>query len=179
MEETTIDKYYKETKELIEFLQEQGEISYKNEIENNFKKSLILSCASFFEKEISTILIDFVSKATNNNPLVINFLKNKAIDRQYHTFFDFKGNNMYPFFGFFGKEVKDLVKKELKSREELSESHKALVQITSERNFLVHENFVKASTNLTTDETYKLYQKAVKFLEFIRKELFDSINKTP
>ena len=104
MAETIVDRLYKEIKELQKFLEEQSEISFATFSDSNFRKSLLLSSASFFEKEIKRIIEEFTNEKTQNNFALTAFLKNKAIARQYHTFFNWNDNNANSFFGLLKQE---------------------------------------------------------------------------
>jgi hypothetical protein len=98
MNNTIIDKLYIDYLDLLDYLQANKEISLINDADNNFKKVLLLSIASFFEHEITQILLEFINKSSNNNSRIYSFTKKKAIDRQYHTYFNWdikKGANHF------------------------------------------------------------------------------------
>ena len=71
-------------------------------INDTYKKSLLLSVASFFEATITKAIHDYVDKKSRQTPEIVAFVDNKAIKRQYHTFFSWDGNNANQFFGLFG-----------------------------------------------------------------------------
>jgi hypothetical protein len=79
---------YKEFQELIFYLDQGAQISFRNTAEENFRKALLLAAASYFEHCISDAVLEFANETSNGNELLVEFVKNKAISRQYHTFFD-------------------------------------------------------------------------------------------
>lgn len=80
MAENIVERKYDDFKNLLVFLDENGEISLRNEADNNFKKVLILTIASYFETTIFDMLIDFVNKKTNNNKITESLVKNKGTE---------------------------------------------------------------------------------------------------
>lgn len=49
MTETIIDRFYKDNEELITYLEQQGELSLRSNVDSSFRKALLLSVASYFE----------------------------------------------------------------------------------------------------------------------------------
>jgi len=124
---------------------------------------LILSAASFFEHEITQILLNFISKYSNNNPKIFSFTKRKAIDRQYHTYFDWDAKNANKFFSLFGDNFMDTIQNDLKSDEALDKAIRDFLRIGSTRNELAHKNFANFTLDMTSKDAYELYSSA-KFL---------------
>ena len=83
-----IKSLYDEYGELIEFCRSNGQISFELYINDTYKKALLLSAASYFEAVITRAIHDFVNGKTRNNPEIVAFVDNKAVKRQYHTFFN-------------------------------------------------------------------------------------------
>src|SRR5690554_5993569 len=90
---TIIDQQYESGNTLVDYLKSQQQLTFYNEAENNFRKTILLSAASFFEKEISETVIEFAKSHTGNNELVISIIKQKAVSRQYHTYFNWESAN--------------------------------------------------------------------------------------
>ena len=89
---------------MIDYLETNKEISLKIVADDNLKKVLLLSAASYFEDEIKDIILSFVEKNSNDNSMIKSFVKNKAVERQYHTYFDWGTGNANRFFSLFGEE---------------------------------------------------------------------------
>ncbi len=86
MSETIIDRLYQENLTLLEYLRTQGEISFHASVNDYFRKTLLLSIASYFEDTLKQSIISFVEERVGRGNLLLHFLKNKAIERQYHTY---------------------------------------------------------------------------------------------
>jgi hypothetical protein len=168
MDNTIIDKIYEDYLGLSNYLETNKEISLLNDADNNFKKILLLSAASFFEHEIIQILLEFVNNSANNNPKIYSFAKKKAVDRQYHTYFNWDANKgANQFFSLFGEDLKKNIEKDLKSDETLERAVRDFLEIGSTRNKLVHENFANFTLDKTAREIYELYRSASIFVDYL------------
>lgn len=92
-----IEAMHEEYNELIEFCREHSQVSFEMYINNTYKKSLLLSIASYFESTITRAVHDFAGTKSRQNEEIVAFIDNKAIKRQYHTFFNWDGNNANQF----------------------------------------------------------------------------------
>ena len=81
--QTLIDDYH----DLNQFLMKSGHVSESVTIAEHYRKILLLSCASYYETRIVEIIKKFVEVKTSDDRLAA-FVSNKAISRQYHTYFD-------------------------------------------------------------------------------------------
>ena len=170
-ERTVVDKLYDDFNELVSFLKKGDEVSFCNLAGENFTKVLLLAAASYFEDRLVKELLEFVSEVSKENKLLVELVKKKALDRQYHTFFDWKGKNANQFFGLFGDSFKDFMKNEVENDAELAEALRAFLEIGRERNRLVHQNFATFSLEKTVEEVYQSYQVALYFVESIPDKL--------
>ncbi len=166
---TLIDVMFEGSQELKGYLQSQDQISFLNDVDDQSRKALLLSAASYFEQKITELLNEHIRYVTTQNTLVISFVKNKAISRQYHTFFKWDDTNANQFWGLFGTDFKNEMKELLRRNTELDESVKAFLELGNERNKLVHGNFASFSLEKTSEEIYALYKKAVSFIDFLEK----------
>ena len=112
-----------------------------------------------------------INKTSNNNLLLISFLKNKAIERQFHTYFDWNVTNCNRFFALFGDEFKKKVCKILDEDMDLEDSAKNFMEIGKTRNILVHQNFSTLSLEKDAEEYFKCYKKSFKFIAFLKDNL--------
>jgi len=179
---TPVDILNSEYISIISFLNKSVQPSLSSDVDKYFKKVIVLSSASYFEHRIQDVLIDFVSKQTKNNVKAVSFLKKKAIGMQYHTYFkwgekdnpDRPEKNANTFFALFGDEFKQEIETEIRGNNELEMSVKAFLEIGHLRNILVHSNFATYNLdNKTADEIFKLYQKALPFIDFFQKKLYE------
>lgn len=98
--------------------------------------------------------------------LTFCFVDNKAVKRQYHTFFNWDGKNANQFFGLFGDTFKRRAREEIQTKS-LDDAEVAFMSIGQERNRLVHQNYIEAQINDTFEEIYIKYEKACDFVELI------------
>ena len=116
-------------------------------------------------------LLTFVKEVSSENERLVEFVKNKAISRQYHTFFNWDLQNANAFFGLFGDSFKTFMAEKTKNDSNLAEAIKAFVELGRERNRLVHQDFGIFSLEKTTEEIYKLYETALPFVQCIPEKL--------
>lgn len=171
MPDTIIDKIYNDYSILLDYLELNKEVSLRNDADSNFKKVLLLSAASFFENEITEGLLKFIRSNSNNNDMIYSFAKRKGVDRQYHSYFDWRERRAGSFYSLFGDEFKKEIERELYSDELLRKSAKDFLEIGFIRNELVHENFAIYPLDKTAKDIYDLYKSATIFVDYLMKKL--------
>jgi hypothetical protein len=179
MDTTIIDQLYADNASVLAHLLEANEISMYSDLDGKLKKVLVMSAASYFEAEIRSIVEVFVSRASNANAAVIGLVKNKAIERQFHTFFSWKERNANLFFSLFGEAFSKHCREQVKSNSEMTGAIAAFMELGETRNKLAHLNFGAFPVEKTSAEIYGLYQRAMPFLTFVRKRLVDESGIPP
>ncbi len=171
--ENIIDILIKRHEEVRHFFSQQGELTFADNSDAEFRKVLILSIASFFEHEITSAISELAENSSS--PRIFELVKAKAISRQYHTYFVWDDKNINKFTKLFGESFKQEIEKELKQKEpkqlELAEGMKSFLELGQKRNTLVHGNFAAASISWTVDEIVKKYEKALEFVIFLLERL--------
>lgn len=170
-QETIVDRLYNEFQALVAYLTQKGEISFQVTADDNFRKTLLLAAASYFENQICDDIIRFTEKVSSSNARLVEFVKNKAVSRQYHTFFSWDTRNANTFFGLFGESFRNSMADEIKNNSSLDDAIKAFIELGAERNRLVHENFGTFYLDKTVKEIYQLYKDAFLFVECIPRRL--------
>lgn len=165
-----VEKIYEDFNELISYLENSNEISLKNEADNNFKKVLILTIASYFERQIIEMLLNFIGRKSNNDTITVSIIKNRVIYCQYHTFFDWERKNANKFFSMLGEDFKKEAEENVNNDIKLDEGIKAFLEIGKLRNELVHRNFGSYTIDKTAKDVVELYYKALSFIEFLSKK---------
>lgn len=161
-----IQKFINNYHELYDFLMLQGMVSESIEVNNHYRKILLLSCASYYESQITDIIQKFVKKYSEDDR-VFDFINNKAIQRQYHTLFDWKSSNINSFLGLFGTDFKQKIVNEIKADNNLQECIDAFLTIGDERNKMVHENFLEYKLEKTFEEIVSLHNKATSLIAYL------------
>lgn len=170
---TVVDRLHLDFAGLLRVLDEAGEVSLRSVAEENFRKSLMLAAASYFERRMTESVLTFVEDATNRNALVAALVRNKAVSRQYHTWFEWNGNNANSFFGLFGNGFRDFMKARIRGDGDLDDSVRAFLELGRERNRLVHQDFGAVPLEKTTKEIHALYRRALLFVESVPAALRD------
>jgi len=164
-----IEKLYNDFENLKIYLLKSKELDYFNLVEKQFTKNLIISSASFIESFLQKILINFVDK-TSSHDIITHFLKNKAISRQYHTYFNWDSKNANNFLGLFGNDFKEHMKDKIKSNN-MESNIKSFLELGKLRNELVHQNFIIYTTDKTLEEIKNLFIEAKTFVMFFEEEI--------
>ncbi len=171
MSSPIIERLYYENKLVVSKLLTAGEISLVTTLDDILRKTLLLAAASYFEHTICEAIINYVSEIADYDTAVISLVKIKAIERQYHTFFDWNSPNANAFFSHFGEKYKLYAKESVDNDPDLKESVRAFLELGNLRNQLVHQNYANFPLEKTSDEIYALYNIAIKFVRFIPESL--------
>jgi hypothetical protein len=166
-----VDRIHEEFTALLRVLADQNEISLQTTADDTFRKVLVLSAASYFEHQLTAIVAAYVDEISASDSLVKALVQSKVIDRQYHTWFDWKEKNANQFFRMFGNEFKTHMTTILKESPALEDSIKAFLEMGHERNRLAHQNFAGFTMEKTAEEILKLYKNGLLFVERVQKEL--------
>jgi len=172
-----INRLYEDSKLLLEKLLADGEISLATTVDDIFRKTLLLAAASFFEQAIGEAILEYVAEKADSDAAVVSLTKVKAIDRQYHTYFDWNASNANSFFGHFGEQYKKYAKAKVDGDPVLKESIRAFLEVGSLRNQLVHQNYATFTLEKTADEIYSLYTSALIFIDFLPGSFRDFTDK--
>lgn len=165
-----VTQIFNDYKDAVYILEKNNEISLKNSMEGNFRKTLILSCASYFEHKLTADVVNFVHDKTKDQ-LISYLVKNKVTNRQYHTWFSWKENNANTFFSMFGDSFKAHMSSIIKEDEALAQSIKDFMEIGRDRNRMVHQDFGSFFVEKTAQEIYQSCISASKFVYLISEEL--------
>jgi len=88
VERTAVDRLYDEAAAVIQLLQQTPQLSLQVIAADHFRKALLLAAASYFEHRICACVLEFVRERAHGSMLIENFVRNKAIARQYHSWFE-------------------------------------------------------------------------------------------
>jgi RiboL-PSP-HEPN len=149
---------------LMDYLGAQGEISFLSTMESSLPKVVLLAAASDLEHEIQQIIISYYMEQTNNCEFAISFVHNKAVSRQYHTYFDWKNRSANSFFALFGDRFKVKAREALKADADMAQAVADFCEIGDLRNQLVHENYAAFTMEKTAHEVHAMYVSARKFI---------------
>ena len=174
MYSSKIKALHNEYCELLDFCREYNQVSFEMYINNTYKKALLLSAASYFETQITTAVHEFASSVSKGNDSLVSLVDKKALDKQYHTLFDWERSHANKFFGLFGEDFKKNARTQINEKG-LETAEKAFLEIGKERNYLVHQNYIEFQIQSTFEEIYNRYETACDFVEFIVQTLNDEV----
>ncbi|RRR67698.1 MAG: hypothetical protein EI684_18570 [Candidatus Viridilinea halotolerans] len=117
------------------------------------------------------------TEQTCTNHPVLNFVKNKGLERQYHTLFDWERRNANKFFSLFGSDFRDFMSAVIREEPGIDAAIRAFLELGETRNQLVHQNFANFPLEKTADEIYELYKTAVVFVDEIPIKLREFVNQ--
>ena len=169
--QTPVDRLHGEFTQLLAFLDANGEVSLRSMADGNFRKALLLAAASYFERRLASSIVDFAGEVTSTDHVVRWLVERKAVERQYHTWFDWTSRNANQFFKLFGRAFSDHAKTLVDNTESLSSSIQAFLEIGRDRNRLVHQDFASFPLEKTSGEIYETYRSATEFVEWFPREL--------
>ena len=176
MPSTVVDRLHQSFAGLLSVLDDAGEVSLRSVADETFRKSLLLVAASYFERRMTESVLTFVEEVTNHNMPVTALVRNTAVSRQYHTWFQWEKANANSFYSLFGNDFRDFMKQKIRDDEQLDDAVRAFLELGRERNRLVHQDFGAFALEKTTEEIHALYSRAVHFVETMPSVLreFDS-----
>jgi hypothetical protein len=160
-----VDRVYADLQSAVQALTDKKEISLRASVEDLYSKALLLAAASWFEYQITEGILLVSSELSNSSSPLINFVRNKGVYRQFHSYFDWEAKNASKFFGLFGAEFAGYMRAEIKTHPELDEAIHAFLDIGNDRNRMVHGNYGAFVLEKTASDIYALYQKATPFAE--------------
>ena len=167
MDQSSVDRLYSDFRAILDLL-DKSEVSLRLTAEEAFRKNLLVAAASYFEKEIKNQVLVFVEKTSDGNEMLVAFVRNKAIERQYHSYFQWDRHNANSFFGLFGEGFKSFVSKQVSADETIQEAIEAFLELGNERNRLIHQDFSTFSLEKNSKEILALYNAARPFLVFLQ-----------
>lgn len=171
MPETSVDKLYKDLEELVDFLSSSEETSLEVTARDVGRRCLMLAIGSYFEHTLCKHVLDFIASETHDCEPAVQFVKNKAITRQYHTWFEWKAKNASNFFALFGPGFKTHMEELVKANDHLNESIKAFLEMGQTRNRLAHQDYSVFTSEKTSEEAYEKFKIAIRFVEQLPRQL--------
>jgi len=164
---TLVEVLYKDSIEVVQYLLEQGEISYSNTLGGAVPKIVLLAAASYLEVEVCRHINEFYGEVTGQQNEAVAFVNNKAVSRQYHTFFDWRSGSANSFFRLFGEDALSHFKVRMGSDVDLVVAVKDFCSLGNLRNQLVHGNYAAFALERTAQEIFVLYESTSRFVERI------------
>lgn len=168
-----VEEFYEYCCRMSALVASENDLSFKNDIDSLLQKQLAVGVASMFEVELCARVKDFVRVSSSENSELLSLVSKKAIERQYHSWFNWDGVNANSFFSLFGPGFKQYMSERVRQDEGLEASIRAFLELGKDRNTIVHDDFLNCSYGKTADEVFKQYEKALKFIQLFPDVLFE------
>ena len=160
---------------VLNLLSDSGDVSLQTRMQVNFVKILLISAFSYFEKRITDDVIAVFRESADGSDALAEFVRQKAVTRRFHEWFEWDKRNANRFFNAFGPTFGDVMQRRV---EGLNESVRAFLELGQLRNQLVHGNFATFSLDKTLDEVFNLYRDANRFVEGFPEAIREHIRQT-
>jgi len=161
-----VERIYNELSAVRSLLRAQGTPSDVVSFEELGAKTLLLCAASFFERRISSLLLE-IAGDTGSNRLFCAFIEKQALERKFHQLFAWERSNANKFFGLFGDDFSAWMQGQVKADAEMEQSIREFMFVNNRRNVMAHGNFAAISAEVTFDEAWQKYTTALKFVEWL------------
>ncbi|RWC46090.1 MAG: hypothetical protein EOS55_18235 [Mesorhizobium sp.] len=171
MSEPYVESFYRSHRDLADFLIANGQPTFAADANENFRRSLILAIASFFEHEICEIVRSLPARHARGNPFLTELVAQKAVARQYHTYFEWDKPNANKFFSMFGAEYKAASQRKVDEDPDFKTSVQAFLSLGETRNQMVHQNYLQFPLDLSSDDIILKFRQAQRFVEYVRETL--------
>ena len=149
-------------------LKDRSQLSSYLDMNQLLTKSLLLSCASFYETEIVST-VRFTLESGGLNESVASFLDRSAVEGQFYKWFDFRGaKNTNPFLSKFGPDFKDRMRAEIDKRVSRQMAEANFLELCKKRNESVHRNYAAYSLDLTLEEIHNKHKSAMTYIRIVR-----------
>ncbi|WP_023270162.1 HEPN domain-containing protein [Acinetobacter gyllenbergii] len=163
------EDYKKDDIVLSELIRSESDlISFYTNYNNIFPKLFAVAAANFFEKYICDLII---LTFCDQKSLFSEFISNQALERKYHSMFNWKESNANQFYGLFGETFKEHMKSLLKHNTLMKDNEKEFMFLGKVRNEIVHKGISTYNLNKTASEINTTFEKSILFITF----LFDQI----
>ena len=169
MSPTIVEIRFAEYKALLKVLYDGNEISMANSAEEDFRKVLTVSAASYFEKLIVHTLNEIAGSVSDRR--MGEALKNTTFRREkFSSLFTWGESNVGGFVKIFGQQFKEHFLKTL-AEPSLKDGMRAFLKLGEQRNYLVHNDFASSTTDQTLDEVFMQYPSARQFVDHLCEQL--------
>lgn len=179
MSEELIKRLMDDHGALMEYLRVQGEISFLSAVESSLPKVVLLAAASDLEQQVQSAILGYYTRETRSSEFAVSFVHNKAVSRQYHTYFDWPNRSANKFFALFGERFKAKARAQIRADERLADAVKAFCELGDLRNQLVHENYASFIMEKTASEVHSMYRTALYFVGSLPDLLQDEQGTSP
>lgn len=173
-----VERIFNELSAVRDLLRAQGTASDVVAFEELGAKTLLLCAASYFERSICSSLLEIASE-TGSVSIFCTFIEKQALERKFHSMFDWERSNANKFFSLFGPEFSGWIRQQVSNNADIDPSVREFMFVNNQRNILVHGNFAASSAGVTFTEAWEKYKTALRFVEWLPTKLREAANGVP
>ncbi len=167
-----VERVHTELMSLRETIRATESLSDINAFEAFASKALLLAAASYFEKQVCAGILD-CARAIFITPPILTFIEKQALERKFHTMFDWKHSNINKFLSLFGSDCKKQVEKLIASDDALTAAMADFIYVNSQRNLLVHNNFASYNLDASLDDIWAKFVSAQRLTDWLPPKLLE------
>jgi hypothetical protein len=156
---------------ILDQLVSNGEASFAATLQQTIPKVGLLAAASWMEFRVMEILREFFHEVTGGTEEAIEFVRINALERKYHTLFDWQKRTVAAFLAKFGPDLKSYGRSIAETDPDFSRQASAFMELGELRNQLVHGNYAAFTLEKTTAEVLTLYRDAAGFVDCLPRVL--------
>lgn len=164
-----VERVYSELASVKDSISKNGSASDLVAFESIAAKSFILAAASYFEKAVCDLLVKHAENMSKSTTLV-SFLDKQALNRKYHTLFNWEAANINKFLRLFGNDFFEFMGPKL-AEDKIRTAAKEFLFLGQTRNELVHNNFSEYSLQITTEDIKGKFDTALPLMAFLAQSL--------
>jgi hypothetical protein len=157
--------------ELLQLIDVSTATTSHSVLQETLRKSLLVAVGNFFEKRITGEIEVIAREAAPAHPCMQEFVKNKALTRQYHSLFAWRENNANAFLSLFGVSFKQRVREKISADQAVRDGEMAFMELGRLRNTLVHEDYMIFPSEKSAEEIFGTASLANEFVNVVVSEL--------
>jgi hypothetical protein len=162
-----VEKLYREAKSAIDALNQAGLLAEALIVGETARKTLAIAAASAFETDVIQLILGFSNATTGGNPYCSALIKQRVLDRQFHTLFSWKETSAGSFFAIFGADAKRYYDEAVRASVSLGQSARDFLDLGNARNEIVHKDYATYVFDKSLDDVIAQYRSARVFVDFI------------
>ena len=137
-----------------------------------FAKTMILAAGNWLERRTLHVLVDFANSVASQ-PTLAYFVKTRALDRKFHTLFDWESGKVNSFLGKFDTGFKEKVLQAVQENNDVLLASHDFVNLVAQRNVLAHSSRLADEAQFTAADVRTKFYNAAGWVSWIGRFLVD------
>jgi len=133
---------------------------------------MVLAAGNWLERKTTQELLEF-TKAVSDSEALVELVKRRVLDRQFHTLFDWKTGTVSTFVSLFGSPTKSLVDAALRSNASLEQASRDFMALVHQRNLLAHDGAISEEPQFTANQVRSMFYNAASWVSWMGETLIN------